>query len=154
MDVELRIVTSLQYIAGFFDGEGYIQIAKRSPGCGTSGSPYYLVCSMANTHRQVMDEIQKIVGGRVIFHRGGKKQWKPHYRLTLWTQQALAFLKAVQPYLIVKREEADLAISFYECIKPYGSRVKLTDDDMAVRVDCYNKMKSLKGNRGANHVLG
>lgn len=139
---------SYEYIAGFFDGEGYIQIAKRSPG-GHSRSPYSLVVSMANTHRGVIDEIAKVTGGKVLFHNGIKRgKAHPHYRLTFYTLQALAFLKAIQPYLIIKREEADLAISFYDCIKAHGiCGVKLTNQEMQLRHDYYMKMKSFKGSR-------
>jgi hypothetical protein len=145
-------MVSYEYIAGFFDGEGYIQIAKKSPG-GHSRSPYWLACSMANTHRGVLDEIQKITGGQVIFHKGAKTQHSPHYRLTFYTQHALNFLKAVQPYLVIKREEADLAIAFYEHIKESGFRgrgVKLAEAELLIRHDYYLKMKAMKGNRGAN----
>lgn len=57
---------SYEYIAGFFDGEGYIAISKASPG-GHSRSPYYLVCSMANTHPTILSEIQKTMGGQVVY---------------------------------------------------------------------------------------
>ena len=144
-------MVSLEYIAGFFDGEGYIQIAKKSPG-GHSRSPYWLMCSMANTHRGVLDEIQKVTGGLVIFHKGTTGRNSPHYRLSFYTQQALTFLKAIQPYLVIKREEADLAVAFYEHNKASGfrGRVKMTEAELLIRHDYYLKMKAMKGNRGAN----
>ena len=138
---------SLEYIAGFFDGEGYIQIAKRSPS-GHSRSPYWLLACIGNTHRGVLDEIAKVTGGKVLFHNGVKRgQTHPHYRLTFYTQQALTFLKAIQPYLIVKREEADLAISFCEHVKARHYGYKLTNEEMAIRHDYYTKMKLHKGSR-------
>jgi len=139
---------SYEYIAGFFDGEGYIQIAKKSPN-SHSGAPYWLCASMANTHRGVLYEIQKTTGGQVIFHKGGFQK-KPHYRLTFYTLQALNFIKSIQPYLIIKREEVDLAIMFAEHLKSRHYGLRLTEKELEIRHDYYLKMKSLKGNRGAN----
>lgn len=140
-------MVSYEYIAGFFDGEGYIQIAKKAPN-SKSGAPYWLVASMANTHRGVLDEIAKITGGNVVFHNGVKRgQHHPHYRLTFYSLQALTFLKVIQPYLIIKREEADLAIAFCEHLKSKHYGHKLTPEEMAIRHDYYVKMKIHKGSR-------
>jgi len=36
-------------------------------------NPYWLIVCIANTNKQVLDEIQKIIGGKVLFHLGGSK---------------------------------------------------------------------------------
>lgn len=142
-------MVSYEYIAGFFDGEGYIQIAKKAPN-SHSGAPYWLTASMANTHKGVLEEIQKVIGnGKVIFHQG-TNGWKTHYRLTFYTLQALNFIKLIEPYLIIKKEEARLAIEFAEHLKSRHYGLKLTEEELTVRHDYYLKMKSLKGNRGAD----
>jgi len=63
-------MVSLEYIAGFFDGEGFISIQKASHK-SHSGSRYWLTASFCNTHKGVLEEIQKVIGGNVIFHKGG-----------------------------------------------------------------------------------
>ena len=149
-------MVSYEYIAGFFDGEGYIQLGIRSPG-GHSRSPYYLTISMANTHRGVLDEIQKMTGGVVRFYPSKRLNVKSHYRLALYTRQALNFIKAVQPYLIVKKEEADLAIAFYEHIEStsyyfnHGCK-KMTEKELKIRHEFWTKMRVLNGNQGKFHL--
>jgi len=68
----MNSMVSYEYIAGFVDGEGFINIQKKSPN-SKSGSPYWLIVCIANTNKQVLDEIQKIIGGKVLFHLGGSK---------------------------------------------------------------------------------
>lgn len=142
-------MVSLEYIAGFFDGEGTVLIQKASPK-SHSGARYWLVISIYNTHRGVMDEIQKVVGGHVIFHAGGSQR-KAHYRLALYTRQAYHFLKAVQPYLVVKREQADIAIAFAEYTTKFrycGIRHK--PDIIAFQEKCHAEIKRRHWNQGAN----
>lgn len=139
-------MVSYEYIAGFFDGEGYVAFTKRH-----KTNKIELVVSMANTHRQVMDEIQKVAGSIVTFHKG-YHGFMPHYRLTFCGRKALEFLIAIQPYSVVKREEIDLALEFIKIMKPRYSGLggKLTVDEIQEREDLYLKMKAMKGNRGAN----
>lgn len=142
-----------EYIAGFFDGEGYCSIMKRSPG-GHSRSPYWIIASMANTHKGVLDEIQKVFGGKVIFHTGGTGRNHPHYRLTFYTQQAINFIRTIRPYLIIKQREADMIIEFADhLLKPKHYGFKLTDEELSIRHEFYLKMKNYHGNKGADLML-
>jgi hypothetical protein len=142
-------MVSYEYIAGFFDGEGYCSIMKRSPG-GHSRSPYWVIASMTNTHKEVLDEIQQICGGKVIFHHGGYRHNRPHYRLTFYTQQAVNFIKAIRPYLVIKQIEADLVIAFDDYMKQssyYYGGMKMTEKELKIRDSYYIQMKALHGNR-------
>jgi len=136
------------YIAGFFDGEGYINIQKKTPN-SKSGSPYWLLISMANTNKQVLDEIQKLIGGTVLFHKGSQGK-RFHYRLSLYNKQAYEFLISVREFLIVKQKEADIAISFQESLRPHGSRIPLNSEELLFREKCRVEIMSLHGNR-INH---
>ena len=150
-------MVSYEYIAGFFDGEGYIHIGRRSPG-GHSRSPYSLTVSMSNTNKAVLDEVQKIAGGKVLYYASKNIQCQSHYRLTLYTRQALNFIKAIQPYLVVKRIQADLAIDFYEHIEStsyyfsHGCK-KMTEKELKIRESYYLKMRYLNGNQSKSLPL-
>jgi hypothetical protein len=143
-------MVSYEYIAGFFDGEGYCSIMKRSPG-GHSRSPYWVIASMANTHKGILDEIQKVCGGNVTFHKGAKQK-VPHYRLTFYTRNAINFLKAIRPFLVIKQVEADLTIAFDDYIQStsyyhHHGNNKMTEKELAVRHEYYLKMKNYHGSK-------
>ena len=138
-------MVSLEYIAGFFDGEGYIAIQKASER-SHSGSEYWLIASMVNTHEGVLNEIQKVTGGRVIFHKG-QNGCKHHYRLTLYSTRAHAFLKLIHPYLIIKKQEAEIAFKYYERNKTHRGSMGLTQEQITFQELCYVEMKALHGSK-------
>lgn len=140
-------MTSLEYIAGFFDGEGFISIQKASHR-SHSGSRYWLIAAISNTNKYVLDEIQKVVGGNVMMYKHKFRDGIGyHYRLTFYSRKAYEFIKLIQPYLKVKREEADTAIAYQESLRPYGSRIPLTNDELCFQDKCYNDIKDRHGNR-------
>lgn len=135
----------LAYIAGFFDGEGYVTISKAS-NRSKSGSRYWLIASFTNTHKGVLDEIQKVVGGKVIFHQGNKGLTH-HYRLTFYSRQANDLMKKITPYLIVKKPEAEIAIKYQNGIRQVGSGRGLTESELAFQDQCYQEIRSYHGNK-------
>ena len=102
----------LAYIAGLFDGDGCISIAKckpRHPGC----SPYYrLVVAVAMANEYIPRFLKFYFGGRVNKSSARRERWKDQWQWHLGSDDAVAFLKAILPYLKLKREEAELAIEF------------------------------------------
>ena len=135
-------MVSYEYIAGFFDGEGHITISYDS-----KKNNYFLVCSIANTNKQVLDEIQKVTGGHVIFHKGSEHR-HPHYRLSFYTKQAYDFIRAIHPHVIVKRMECDIALEFVKSLRPTGqNHYKLTAEELEFRERCKQQIMALHGNR-------
>jgi LAGLIDADG endonuclease len=146
---------SWEYIAGFFDGEGYISIQKASAK-SHSGARYWLIASLCNTQRSVLEAITKTTGGSILYHSGGKAGWES-YRLTFYTRQAYEFLKKVYPFLILKKDEADIAIEFAEYTTQFrytgvmhGQAVRDKQDQL------HERLKQLHGHkrkyREAPHV--
>jgi hypothetical protein len=109
----------LQYIAGFFDGEGSICITKSSSGRPKAGR-YELKVSMVNTNRDVLLWIQAALGvGRIVVFK------KPNVvkpvmstrtcYCAVWSgRQAEKIISLLLPYLKVKRGEAEIALKFRE----------------------------------------
>jgi len=105
------------YIAGFFDGEGHISISKKKPKPPRWKNPSYkLVAIITNTDKSVLNfikskfEIGKIYGP--YRSSGFKPNGKPLYQLHFTGKNCKKFLKAIFPYLCVKRERAALALAF------------------------------------------
>lgn len=103
---------TLSYIAGFFDGEGTINI---SPG---RGSNYYtLSISVTNTDHEILFQLKEWLGGKVSNAKVRNARSKPVRRWSVDSGQAEEILEALLPYLIVKKRRAHLAIGFRELFK-------------------------------------
>ncbi|MBA7555784.1 hypothetical protein ES705_48471 [subsurface metagenome] len=101
----------IAYLAGLFDGEGCISVHTTRHRFTIS---LHLFTDLKMTTPDPLRFASRIFGGRVkpAFHRPNEQ---PMYRWSLYGSKSEAFLRAVDPYLIVKKEEANLAFSFLAC---------------------------------------
>lgn len=136
---------SIEYLAGFFDGEGYITFSSRSGGKSTR----YLVIGVSNCNKNVIDAVQESFGGSShVMHkpkpeRGhrGSWQWK------CCSNVAYDLLIQMLPYLIVKKEEAEIAIEFQQrrrANKNLGMSRSLSDIDREIDNQLWLKLKEAK----------
>ena len=98
----------LAYVAGFFDGEGYIGVRFR----GREKS-IQLVIEAYNTIGTSIQFIASILGGTVHKRSDSKVENKPIYRWSLTGSRAAFALCMLLPYLVIKEERARLGI---ECV--------------------------------------
>lgn len=107
-------VATAAYIAGILDGEGSIFIAERKQ----KGSQYryaFLVATVINTDHRLIAFIMAAVGAGVPFRefvQDGKLGRRPVYHLWFTHHRAVAFLTALLPHLLLKRDKAVLGIEF------------------------------------------
>src|SRR4051812_24103916 len=96
----------ISYAAGFFDGEGCVQIRVSYPR-GTKS--YSMRLQVSQVDVRPLEMLQQRWGGslRLEPHRP-----RPIWRWCLQAHQAQAFLEEILPYLVVKRDQAEIAISF------------------------------------------
>ena len=87
---------SLEYIAGIFDGEGCVS---------TNGARGYLFVHIACSNDTVLTGVSELFGGCISTRANGNKTW------TATTQSAKRFLVAILPYLIIKRQVAEVGIA-------------------------------------------
>ena len=112
------------YLAGFFDGEGYVTISEKfrwSDGCP------HIFAGLSQKNVAVLNEIRNFLRSQGILVR------QPYYHPPRKTnvskneeqydlydmkigkrRHVLAFLKGVHPHLIVKKDLATKALSFLE----------------------------------------
>ncbi len=119
--------TDLAYVAGLFDGEGCIQIIKTN---GKGRGLYNLRCSLEMTNEGLPRLLQVCFGG------GCRRRNLPSPRQNQWewttlSRMAYSFLKAIYPYLRLKKSEADVAIEFQEAM--HTSPKRLTEKELAIR---------------------
>ena len=104
--------------AGLFDGEGCINIQRAFPG-GRVTPPFILEARVTNTARQSLEILQQTFGGRIYHLRGEKRQWADCFQWYIYGSKAAQFLRCIYPYLVTKRETAQLALEFYDSCRSY-----------------------------------
>ncbi len=114
----------LAYIAGLFDGEGCVRIARRhrygKPGDARKRCEmYYLEVRMTNIDPRVIYPLKEKFGGAVHIQPVPNNQ-RPTFVWCASTQIALGFLLAIRPWLIAKADQADIAIEFQQAKKRHG----------------------------------
>lgn len=133
--------TEKQYLAAIVDGDGHIEINK-------SGKwKYRIRLGVTNTSEALMDYLQATYGGNV--HGPHKSKHKNHKDRFIWlcsTKEAIKLIKQIEPYLVIKYEQADLAIEAWgDTFKWDYSRRKRKIPKFALdkREDYYQQMKKL-----------
>lgn len=107
----------LAYIAGLFDGEGCVSISKTWP--KDRLNPRYKLCvTIANTNPKPLIIIKKLYGGYIYI--GNKSPGrKILYTWKIATKSTERFLGDILPYLIIKKEEVELALIHRKFINKY-----------------------------------
>lgn len=99
---------NIQYIAGFFDGEGSIVISKNR-----------IRISLPQTNKEILEEIKKYFGvGNLTVLKKRKEHWKDAWSYYVSGSKAcFKVLNELEPYLILKKDKAKKGLSFIQEIK-------------------------------------
>lgn len=137
-------MASIEYIAGFIDGEGSIQISKGTT--HRSGKRmYYLRLSVHQVDRRPLDELVSRWGGSLrLIEKSSAISKKPIHEWVVTGTNAARVLSEIEPYLISKREQAQLGLLFQEGKGLRNSGGPVTDEVNAVREQQYAAMRALK----------
>jgi len=111
---------SLAWTAGFFDGEGCIQLVTRTRGRCTE---VRLQITAANTDIRSLQRFKDLFGGsiQVMQRPGNPHGYKPSWFWVSAHRIAENALRAMLPWLLVKREQAIIALQA-RAIKRHGVR--------------------------------
>lgn len=101
--------TELAYAAGIVDGEGCIFIGNRG---GNATPKYTLKVEVCSTTPVVLRWLRNRFGGNITNATTPSDKQKPQQRWSVSTAAAGKFLAAIRPYMVIKAEQADLAIQF------------------------------------------
>jgi len=157
----------LGWLGGIIDGEGSISILPRyrsDAKCQYNG--WQVLVKVANTDIRMINKIKEIfnysLGKFGHTEERRKNRCNKVYYWIVSSRQTLVLLKLILPYLICKKEQANLAIKMQERILAYiGIEIKgrdskgrmlrgstLTEDEVKYREKLYLEMKELnkKGN--------
>jgi hypothetical protein len=102
-----------RWLAGFFDGEGSIGVYSIGKDRTKRISYYVLRVSLAQSGevgKLLCGRLQTLFGGTTYKNKSSntKEQWK----WNVSSKKALDFLKVVEPHLLIKKRESELAQKF------------------------------------------
>lgn len=101
----------LAYLAGMVDGEGCITAVECKPNRCNKSPRFRAQLTITNTSERLINWIQKTFGGRAyVTHKPG--QWKATricWRIMFSPGHSEQLLRAMLPYLIVKKDQAELS---------------------------------------------
>lgn len=138
------------WAAGFFDGEGSISINR----------PHYaLVVGISSTNKAVLEGFRQRYKGYInrttkagrVIREGSWKSNLDCYQFVFEYDHAYTFLRAILPYVKVKKHQAELAIEYIVTIKNLaslrGGRVsgkKMTGVERQARLNFYERLKAMR----------
>ena len=98
------------YIAGYIDGDGCFSIRKRFSERGYAFSCGSIsACSVSNSS---MDFFKEVCGGYVYASIPKNTRWKTQYHWAVEGKKAFNLCKSILPFLIEKRNGAEILFSF------------------------------------------
>jgi len=140
------------YMAGIIDGEGHIGITKykTKPRNGRKERMQYdFNVSIVNTNLNLITYLlEKLRNNNIKFCVMQRKEklilnHKLIYVIQISDFQAENFLKIIYPYLVAKKEQADVAFEFRKTFIKNWGRTKVPQNLMEKREECFQKMKEL-----------
>src|SRR5438132_4547552 len=142
--------TTLAYLAGFIDGEGSIAIGRneqRTRKDGPLKRRWYLRLSAHQLDPRPLRLLASFFEGSVRRH--GYRRLPANRDLFEWvvvSEKAYRAISAMRPYLIVKAEQADVAIEFQELLqkRPEARIVPLTLAEQQERETLARHVQELK----------
>lgn len=141
------------YIAGIFDGEGYVGIWESGKWSKRNFSPRFVITlTITNTSARMLNWIHDRVGGNIrISHLAGQyKATKTCYKLAMYGGRAVELLRVMFPYLLVKKEQAEIVFKLKEITLARDprvcgiSRTRLTEAELEERRELTRQIKEAK----------
>lgn len=136
--------TEKAYLAGIIDGEGSIIISKLKPNKkkGEINPRYQLFLKVSNTDRRLLEWISKRCLVNIHLHERKKSNQRKCYTIHLPVVVALELLECIYSYIIIKKEQVDLAVRFRKSFENCGHNT-IPDNILQEREWCYQEMKRL-----------
>ena len=141
-------ITEVQaaYLAGCFDADGSVSIAKSAVGTQGIKSPRYVLrVNIVNTSLELMNWLYENFGG-LIKKRPltNPERHRQTYDWSFDNGKAIDVLELMYPYLIVKKDRVEVAFELLRGWKTnHGKGAKTSPEEVARRESLYLKMKAL-----------
>lgn len=115
---------SIEWVAGFFDGEGCAKLGKQVKESNGKEYPHatLMLSQSGENGLAILEAIQKQFGGKIYHHLkvGQHKATKNAYKLYWNTVEGILFLTKLIPHLKLKQHDCQAVLDYYKR-KAYGS---------------------------------
>lgn len=138
------MILDYRYVAGLFDGEGWFEL-NRASGKKWRMKREYAFFSRAGLQMReaaIIYSLQETFGGKVYISTPKSKKHSTTYRWCIFGNDCVEFANKIKPFLLAKREQADLMIKFQTEKNSNGNK-PTPDERYILYQECYDKMKSL-----------
>lgn len=137
--------TDLAYLAGLIDGEGTICIFIHN-------DRMRLILTVYNSHAECLQWVQTTFGGRFRQVKRRRRDWKPSYVWETGWQHAAGILRAVLPYLRIKKLQAELFLACAATCSRQANRGGVAPELTRLRQDFAKRVQELN-RTGADNAL-
>jgi hypothetical protein len=135
----MKTEPSIEYLAGYFDGEGCICMRHRA-----DGRTHRLDVQLTTAYRPVLEALQGRFGGS-IWATPSSSRNKPLYH---WSpgkkSECLPFLRAIQPFSLEKQEQVATAIEWLQVHFSLSHRGPDACYDPEIAEQCSERLRLLK----------
>lgn len=144
------------YLAGIVDGEGTIAIIKNKKSKRNTyrTDSYRLQLVVTNTNGDLMEWLITNFGGAASPHKGDKrnpnsKRW---FAWHLHGLKAIKILTKIEPYLIIKHENVEVAFAFYDNCTKKSKTGRMKPKWLVDTCEMYYQQMKALNKTGVNNV--
>lgn len=146
-------MADLAWLAGIIDGEGSIFVMRNTRTDRERTFNYVMRICVQSTDDIMARECLNITGEGYTFPVYEKRENQQNsLKWQVNGKKAVRVLKALLPYLKVKKDQAESAISFQETTKKHWKQ--MTEEDYKQQERFYFELKSLKKSNAVKHAKG
>lgn len=126
------------YIAGFIDGEGTINVLVTGQG------KHLVELSIGQIDPRPLLFIQRLCGGTICTSKQKNRPTsKMIYHWSIRGEGFDAVIKKVSPYLILKKEKAEIAMAMRGRLSPKNKKIRVSDGERVIRLALVQRAKAL-----------
>jgi len=136
-----------RYVAGFFDGEGCIHVALTKNKPDRWRPSVSLRLTVVNNNQDVIQWFASVFNsGFITSTRHNHPRWKESHRWVISYGKAHQFLQSIYPYLIVKKKQAEIALTLYGSDDHFSFNGP-TEEEYARRLSIRDRVNAMNGGR-------
>jgi hypothetical protein len=148
MDVNEFNEAGWAYVAGLFDGEGYIRCSFKKHHKGRKRGMEFGI-TVTNTYRPILEYLRMSFGGSIYESPSKSSKHKMSCFWKLTSRNAFVVLSQIAPYLKIKREPANHVLRNKALMTKKGPR---SESERKALTDLTNKMSAFT-RRGVSNSI-